>query len=804
MTSLNFVIVSTLIFVLEIGVKGQGEVALPSSAYKYRDATIQECPALCRCLEKGSILTCEKMGLHHIPALLSTTMFLDLDHNQISFIQNNSFLNVPRLEILSLEDNRIMYINSEAFSHLPELRILRLGSNHLSSFPRDLFQNNRYLQVLELSGNMFTAIPHQAMTHLHNLEKLNMSYNRLESPRLGLGFRYTTRMTSLDLTGNNFPSLEANAFQVVQLWDDNTHSVNLSFCGIQHIHPETFRQILNIESLSLAGNLDLPHAELQSALRELQTSNLQILNLSWLNLTDVHEFFRTFQHKNLLELYLSHNQIDMIQRETFYFLVELRTLDLSHNKIVNIEDITSLSQLQDLNLAYNRLRSLDSMAFESLHNLHHLDLSHNFLSHLDDAPFQDLFNLQILDISWNQVSDVDISGGFESLDTLLARHNLIRNVEFLQGLRTLHVLDLSHNVLNQLRANSFAKGQPFQLLNLSSNAIFNIHPKAFRDSQHGTLDLSYNRLTSLADMGLRSVRRLILSHNKLYNVTASALRTVTDLEELHLDNNDLYAFPQGFLSRLPQLRFLDLGSNPLGAFLLIADIAQVVNTQAMRNLMILRLAHTNLQKFPDQLLANLTTLQVLDLSGNLINTFSGAWSLNTLQRLQRLYLSSNRIQYPDTGILKSLQSLHVVDLSHNPFDCTCDFMPFRTWAVASLSSNSHVRVQNIHNSTYYQCSSPTEWKGVALLNFHLDSSTCSTQEKAVIFTAVGCVTLALGLTLTIAILRYKWWQRRKMAMDTQYTFIDESSTSAFNGSNGSSIQMNSQCQKQKAAGKEWV
>jgi len=160
------------------------------------------CPSLCRCTT-GSIVSCFGVGRVPVP-LPPSTVVLDLDHNHISLLTNTSFgrgLPLRRLEELSLQDNGLLHIEAGALVSLAELRILRLGRNHLSSLPASVFAANRKLAVLDVHANYFAVLPDTVLRQLHSLTILNVSFNHLTSPRLGPGFRYTTQLGYIDLSG---------------------------------------------------------------------------------------------------------------------------------------------------------------------------------------------------------------------------------------------------------------------------------------------------------------------------------------------------------------------------------------------------------------------------------------------------------------------------------------------------------------------------------------------------------------------------------------------------------------------------
>jgi len=160
------------------------------------------CPPSCRCT--AVLVSCSGVSRVPVPVPPSTRV-LDLDHSHISLLTNASFvrgLPLRRLEELSVQDNGLLHVEAGALLSLTELRVLRLGRNHLSSLPANVFVANRKLAVLDVHANYFAVLPDAVLRHLHSLVSLNVSFNHLTSPRLGPGFRYTTQLSHLDLSGS--------------------------------------------------------------------------------------------------------------------------------------------------------------------------------------------------------------------------------------------------------------------------------------------------------------------------------------------------------------------------------------------------------------------------------------------------------------------------------------------------------------------------------------------------------------------------------------------------------------------------
>lgn len=154
---------------------------------------------------------------------------------------------------------------------------------------------------------------------------------------------------------------------------------------------------------------------------------------------------------NLSNLGLSSNHLQELGKNTFRNLPGLKHLDLSHNRLANVNDLSFQvggdlsSPLLELNLS-NSLYN-ESMIFfvagalqnGSLSNLQKLDLSGNNLMYLPTGTFSSLPSLKHLDLSNNSLVSFR-SGMFtnlDSLETLDLRNNSLKN------LRNATLLDFS-------------------------------------------------------------------------------------------------------------------------------------------------------------------------------------------------------------------------------------------------------------------------------------------------------------------------------------------------------------------------
>lgn len=377
------------------------------------------------------------------------------------------------------------------------------------------------------------------------------------------------------------------------------------------------------------------------------------------------------------ELYLNHNHIQTLQDPTLLPYPSLRSLSCAGNALETIgstffshsphieslnvavnqlhvgyqetsQALNTLSRLRVLDLSQNGLNeNMVSILLQNMSSLEHLSLSRNLILRLDESSFRGLHQIRELDLQRNMLFEID--GAFDHTNKL-QRLNLAYNylpclVSF--QMTQLVVLNASHNSIEWFIANQ------------NLNETFSLE----------TLDLTDNRLLFFPFLPMSSrLRNLYLSHNMLsfyehlksnatfhnwttnvdfFNLKGTASNITAQLweEDLHgdissidlldLSSNQVAYFPQGFLSKMPVLSRLRMGTNCLE----VLDLAreQLPGSVYELDLSNNRLTDLQVHKGSMQELSNLTYLNL---------------SLNALQRLPR-------------GWLSSLPSLSSVDLSGN-------------------------------------------------------------------------------------------------------------------------------------------
>lgn len=220
-------------------------------------------------------------------------------------------------------------------------------------------------------------------------------------------------------------------------------------------------------------------------------SYIEQLNLSQNNLTVLHDSSGLNRLISLLDLKITHNQLTRCEESSLAGLQNLKTLDLSHNRLMGLPSRIFQpvkNTIKKLILSHNSISVLVPTLFESLNKLEHLDLSHNDItSHwFDDRLLMNLTQLRYLDLSFNKLTVFSSPMTFSSLqqlETLSLQHNELRQVpETIQYLRYLTSLDLSQNYIYDITNASYLSNcrQLFNL-NLEANKLENITRDAFSD-----------------------------------------------------------------------------------------------------------------------------------------------------------------------------------------------------------------------------------------------------------------------------------------------------------------------------------
>lgn len=446
-----------------------------------------------------------------------------------------------------------------------------------------------------------------------------------------------------------------------------------------------------------------------SSLRDLKSLSLKTHNIDWSVMTmEFHE--NSLKGLNELQkLNLAENNIWSLPQDIFCPLYSLQNLNLSHNKLQDIAQLsfsdygqgphnpgkTCNTLLEVLDLSHNDYTRMPDNGLTSLRNLHTLLLQENHLNIIEDRSFVGLTSLQILNMSCNQLVALppelfqysrDLGqiylqnnslkalapGLFEGLDRLqildLSKNELSSawvNKDTFSGLIRLVVLNLSSNQLTKLDNSVFKDLYSLQILSLEHNLIEFIQPETFGQMKNlHALTLSFNRINQIDAKffsGLYVLNQLFLDGNLIKTIDEQAFENMTNLHDLSVNDNLLEEVPSG-LGKLHYLKSLDLGKN---------SIRHIVNTsfEGLDQLFGLRLVDNLITNITRDSFMSLPNLQVLNLASNKIRYVEqGAFGLNPT--LKAIRLDGNFLEDISGSFtnLPGLVWLNVSDNRLNNFD----------------------------------------------------------------------------------------------------------------------------------------
>ncbi|DAA30134.1 leucine-rich repeat-containing G-protein coupled receptor 5 [Bos javanicus] len=423
---------------------------------------LRGCPAHCQCEPDGRMLLrvdCSDLGLSELPSNLSVfTSYLDLSMNNISQLPPSPLHSLRFLEELRLAGNALTYIPKGAFAGLYSLKVLMLQNNHLRQVPTEALQNLRSLQSLRLDANRISSVPPSCFSGLHSLRHLWLDDNALTEIPVQ-AFRSLSALQAMTLALNKIHHIPDYAFG------------NLSSLVVLHLHnnrihslgKKCFDGLHSLETLDLNyNNLD----EFPTAVRTL--SNLKELGFHSNNIKSIPE--KAFVgNPSLITIHFYDNPIQLVGRSAFQHLPELRTLTLNGaSQITEFPDLTGTASLESLTLTGAQISSLPQTVCDQLPNLQVLDLSYNLL--------EDLPSFSVC--------------------------------------QKLQKIDLRHNEIYEIQADTFQQLFSLRSLNLAWNKIAIIDPNAFSTLPSlRKLDLSSNRLSSIPVTGLHGLTHLKLTGN---------------------------------------------------------------------------------------------------------------------------------------------------------------------------------------------------------------------------------------------------------------------------------------------------
>ncbi|XP_071478471.1 uncharacterized protein [Diadema antillarum] len=221
---------------------------------------------------------------------------------------------------------------------------------------------------------------------------------------------------------------------------------------------------------------------------------------------------------------------------------------------------------------------------------------------------------------------------------LLLANNFINTITptELEQVPRLKKLDLSHNYITEIGADTFKFNIDLRMLNLGWNQIVTVANTAFD--------------------ALSALSRLLLSSNQLTEVP-QAVHNLVSLVLLELSRNQIVTINESSFSNLARLQFLNLRSNQI-------ETVAPLTFNGLSSLVNLHLASNKLKLLPQNLFRGLNNLADVSLGMNDIELIP-ANIFHNLPKIRHVDLHNNKLTALPAGIFQGVGTLEEIDILGN-------------------------------------------------------------------------------------------------------------------------------------------
>lgn len=558
--------------------------------------------------------------IHYVHPLAFEEVAKTLKILELSFSILNDDLqidmsNLNELMWLGLDNNNLKILTNDSLSTLYELTYINLSFNRLESIPIDLFigGTHRNLEEIDLSYNVIGRVRQHTFSSLQSLQTINLSSNKIKCLERS-SFYNLPYLTLIDLSHNQLRSMNEGSFELLP----NLLRIDLMFNNLVTFSLKCFQHVSNA---STPMSINISNNELQNFDSELSTYiYIYSLDLSNNELVNT-KAFRNIGY-SLRVLYLNGNSISVLGNHALGDLPFLEVLNLAHNRITAMrrQSFQGLMNLQELDLSHNAIETIQIEQFSNLLQLRYLRLNNNQIKALPRELFLNT-RIEFLDLSNNYLTVWPINSfsdvGF-TLRTVHLNHNLLEYLDSTMFMNSLYLseLHLSENQIKILPDNTFSTLHNLTSLDLSFNPLITTNFKELfiNTRQLRFLNLKSTGLSKVPTMYLDKLIELDLSKNRLSEIDLQ-LYKLKHLRKLIISDNQIYNLTAILKMLPPYVRHLDISRNPIRKqvdFMPVKHLevlemedVKITNVNAFATLQNLRILRMNLEHNINELVSQL-------------------------------------------------------------------------------------------------------------------------------------------------------------------------------------------------------
>ncbi|CEF60732.1 Leucine-rich repeat and Leucine-rich repeat, typical subtype-containing protein [Strongyloides ratti] len=281
---------------------------------------------------------------------------LSINMNKLPEIPTKALEHLKILSILSLRCNMISDINGIAFKSKMNLIDLNLSCNQICDIHKDAFINIKHsIQNLVFDQNCLKKIPSESIKNMDNLIGLHFKYNNIKKIESG-DLKNLPSLNIITGTGNKIETIEKDVVEknntIKYIYFSDNAITKLEDCNL-----ENFKEV-EVVDLSFNKISEVP-TNIFSKLERLQHLNLEANAIR-----DISN--GAFDGIPLLLLWLPHNCLSMISASMFKGALFLRQVSLAHNNIHVVQPLSfaHLANLHTLDLSFNKIKNLQPGAID--------------------------------------------------------------------------------------------------------------------------------------------------------------------------------------------------------------------------------------------------------------------------------------------------------------------------------------------------------------------------------------------------------------------------------------------------------
>ncbi|XP_077600116.1 toll-like receptor 5 [Stigmatopora nigra] len=526
------------------------------------------------CRIYGLIAACQRQNHKWVPALPPYITSLYLEMNRIPEMNSSSLKNLEQLLELDLGKQLVpLVIRNNTFLRQTRLLRLVLGDNIGLQLEPQAFAGMFSLKTLFLDHCFLTdsILAHNYLEPLLSLEDLNLFGNKIRRLTPGLFFQNIKNLTQINLKLN----------QIEQLCESDL----IGFRG------KSFKYFnLNSNHLYKMATRYFDWEGCGNPFRGM-TFNILDLTNSGFNVTAAKHFFKAMQGTLVAHLKLtgsigkgvSYNTQADPDSHTFEGLANstLNIFELSNNRIFSLQRrvFSSLRNATIIDVSQNKINQINNGAFGGLEeNVKLLNLSFNIIGEVFSQTFNHLKELWILDLSFNNIGVLGNRAfdGLPKLKALYMTGNSLRKLGFPAMLPNLEYLFLGDNRLNDLYNMDSLSVNPI-LVDVTNNRLTNLedvfvvltHFRKLQNFYFGGNFIKWCTLSPNVSIPLNSSLKVLDLHDSSLQLIWAEERCLhlfnhlDNLISLNLSFNSLKILPQSIFNHLSSIIEIDLSSNAL-------------------------------------------------------------------------------------------------------------------------------------------------------------------------------------------------------------------------------------------------